>query len=461
MKNGRVYEGNTLNEIWPRQRADAEAVVDDARRVYSGIGVCGDRHREELTTARIADGISPLTIRRLTFRGGVVAMALLSAAKLIDEMLRLVWRSAPNAAVDLRLRYTEIHGWFAGVPVYRSMPVPTYPPAAYAELWPFLGWMSFPAARWFWAATTVVALAWMTWIVIRESGATGAWQRAAAALLLLAMNQTGVAIGNGQLILHVLPPLVVGLLLIHNGRGSWPEDLAASACVIFAMVKVTLAAPFLWLVLFAPALGEANRAWPWRLRPTLLVAAGYIALTLLAASFQDGSVLQQLREWLDVARVVSARGGDYANLNAWLNDAGLARLYPALSLVVFVALGLWLYRYRTVDLWVRIAVIAIVTRFWAYHRLYDDVLIVLAFVALWRIATSGTSKRVALDRAAATALIATSMLFMLLPARLGTAPAPWRQLFEVSHTVTWLGVLAFLAWSASRVAAHPEPLLSS
>ena len=379
-------------------------------------------------------------------------------------MLRLVWRSTPNAAIDLQDRYVEVHRWFAGVPVYSSMSAPTYPPASYATLWPLLGWMPLEAARWFWAVTTVAALAWMTWLVLRESGATGAWPSAAAALLLLAMNQTGVTIGNGQLILHVLPPLVAGLLLIHNGRGSLLEDLVASACVIFAMVKPTLAAPFLWLVLFAPASGADHRMWPWRLRPALLVAAGYTVLTFFAASFQDGSVLQQLREWINVAQIVSARGGDYANLSAWLNDAGLARLVPAVSLVVFVALGLWLYRYRHVDLWVRLGVVAIVTRFLAYHRLYDDVLIVVAFVALFRIVTSVAantnpvvepslpvaSERVARDRTVAAALIATSMFFMLLPARMGTAPAPWHQIFNVSHTVTWLGVLVFLGWHAAR-----------
>jgi hypothetical protein len=384
-------------------------------------------------------------------------------------MLRLVWRSGGSAAIDLRLRYAEVHGWFAGVPVYRSMPVPTYPPAAYATLWPLLGWMPLEAARWLWAATSVAALAGMAWLVVRESGATGGWNRAAVALLLLAMNETGVAIGNGQLILHVLTPLVVGVLLIHRGRGSWPEDLAAAACVIVAMVKVTLAAPFLWLVLLAPALGSEDRTWPWRLRPALLVAAGYAVLTLFAASFQDGGVLQQLREWMDVARIVSARGGDYANLNAWLNDAGLARFIPAASLVVFVALGFWLYRCRHGDLWVRLGVVAIVTRFWAYHRLYDDVLIVLSFVALCRIVTSvagdtspvvgssspGASERVGRDRAVAAALIVTSMLFMLLPARLGTAAAPWHQIFDVSHTVTWLGVLVFLGWYAQSVMPRP------
>jgi hypothetical protein len=42
------------------------------------------------------------------------------------------------------------------------------------------------------------------------------------------------------------------------------------------------------------------------------------------------------------------------------------------------------------------------------------------------------------------------MVFMLLPARLGTAPAPWKQIFDISHTVTWLGALVFLGWYAAR-----------
>ena len=82
-------------------------------------------------------------------------MALLAAAKLGDEMARLTWRSGATAAIDLKSRYVEVQGWFNGVPVYRTMLAPTYPPASYALLWPFLGWMSWEAAQWFWAATTV------------------------------------------------------------------------------------------------------------------------------------------------------------------------------------------------------------------------------------------------------------------------------------------------------------------
>jgi len=409
---------------------------------------------------------------RLALRSAVVVMALLAAAKLGDELARLVWRSDATAAIDLKWRYAEVQGWFNGVAVYRTMLAPTYPPASYVLLWPFLGWMSWGAARWFWAATTLVALAVLTWLVVRETGATGAWHRTLAALLLLAMNQTGVVVGNGQLTFHVLAPLVAGLLLLHRGSGTWTEDLAASAGVIFAMLKVTLAAPFLWLVVFAPRPAANRRIWPWRLRPLLLVAACYLTLTAFAASFQGAGLPTQLREWIGVTRTVSDRVGDYADVSAWLTPAGLGRLTPIVSLLIFFAFGAWSYRYRRVDLWVQLGVAGIVARLWAYHRQYDDVLVVLAFVALFRVArgvlseaggTSAPPTATAPEpevRAAATALIATCMLFMLLPARLGWAPSPGRQIFEVSHAASWLAMLVFLGWWA-RVSSDNLRAVSS
>jgi hypothetical protein len=150
-------------------------------------------------------------------------------------------------------------------------------------------------------------------------------------------------------------------------------------------------------------------------------------------------------------------------------DAALAPLVPVATAIVFVALGAWLYRHRRADLWVRLGVIAVVTRFLAYHRVYDDVLIVLALVALFRVATTavvaagaGDRQAIAPDAAAAlpaardsrsrtmaAALLGTSMFFMLLPARLGTAPPPWNLVFGGTHTVTWLATLAFLCWYAA------------
>ena len=91
---------------------------------------------------------SRLTLLRTGYLAGIAAMALLAAAKLTDEMLRLVWRSDATAAIDLRDRHLEVHGWFAGIPVYYALRAPTYPPATQPMLWPLLGWMSFETARW-------------------------------------------------------------------------------------------------------------------------------------------------------------------------------------------------------------------------------------------------------------------------------------------------------------------------
>ena len=370
------------------------------------------------------------------------------------------------------MRHAEVHAWFAGRPVYAEMQNAVYPPATYALLWPFLGWLPLREARWFWAVTTLAALAWMTWLIVRASGARKGWQTALAALMLLAMNQTGVAVGNGQLILHVMPPLVAGLLLMHRGRGSWRDDLIASACVTFALVKVTLTVPFLWLVLLAPRADASDsdhwRGWRWR--PAVCVAVMYAALTAFAMMFQSGTAMEQLRAWLDLARAVASAGGDYANVHTWLTRAGLTRFMLLASALIFIGLGVWLYRHRDVDLWIRLGVVALVARGWTYHRLYDDVLVVLALVPLFRMARTELDALDAVDapaggwetshtasshrdrrgRMAAAVLLGSAFLVMLLPARLGTMPGPWRALFNGSHALVWAAILALLVWRASQ-----------
>jgi hypothetical protein len=392
-------------------------------------------------------------VRRAAFRGSVIALALLAGAKLSDELLRLVWRSGRTAAIDLVLFHNEVHAWFAGRPVYAEFPKSAaYPPGTFPLLWPFVGWLPIQPARYLWAATAIVALAWLTWIIVRESRAADGWSKAFAALMLLSMNQTGVALGNGQLILHVLPVLLTGVLLVQRGQGSWREDLLAAACLIVALVKITITVPFLWLVLVAP---NDTR---WRFRPAVLVTIGYVGLTLIGASFQSGPLISQLRDWLAVAGTVSDRGADYGNINSWLHAQGADAWRLPASLAILLALGLWLHTHRQVEVWVRLGVIALVARFWTYHRLYDDVLVVIALVPLFRLASplipGGRAASEPDGRPtfagipvpiAAAVLLATTMAGMLLLARLGTSPPPWKLIFNGVHEVTWFAVLAFLA----------------
>ncbi len=383
--------------------------------------------------------------KRLTLflRVMVALMAPLGALKLGDELLRLVWRSGSTAAVDLKQRYGEVHAWFSGVPVYQVLSsTAAYPPATYPLLWPFMGWASIATARVLWAVTSAMALAWAALLISRESGADTRMERTFAVLTLLAVNQTGVALGNGQLILHMLPVLLTGVLLIQRGSGTWREDLLAAVCLIFALVKVTIAVPFLWLAIFVGA--EQPRSW--RLRPAILVTVGYVALTLFAASFQPGTVWQQTREWLTIAEALSRRAG-YGSVHSWLTEIGLEPLMLPASFALLIGLGAWLYRYRRADIWVRLGVTALVARFWTYHRLYDDVIVVVALVALTRLMLLGQAKSRAM---LPTLLLGVTVLFMLLPARLGMAPAPWYLLFNESHTITWLAVLAYLMYEAHR-----------
>jgi len=365
------------------------------------------------------------------------AMALLAVLKLGDEFRRLLWESGHAGAVDLKLRHEEIHDWFAGQPLYQVRPTAVYPPATYVLLWPFLGWLDLTPARWLWAVTSVVALGLLVYLTVRESGAATRLQSAFVALMALSMNATGVTIGNGQLALHILPALLCALLLLRRNQGQWRIRLLAVGLLLFALVKPTLSAPFLWIMLFAGG----------GLTTLALVALGYLGLTLFALSFQESNLAVLARQWLGSATLVAAEGG-YANLQTWLANAGLQEWILWASLLVLVALGFWVYHHREGDFWILLGVTAIVARLSTYHRVYDDVLILLPMVALFRTAKGETSSES--TRIAAGLLLAATIVSMLAPARLEHFQWPWSLMFTGGHALVWLVLLGFLLDRARR-----------
>ena len=96
-----------------------------------------------------------------------------------------------------------------------------------------------------------------------------------------------------------------------------------------------------------------------------------------------------MTKWSDRAAVGvewgTARGG-YANEHSWLEAIKLEGLEGPASLLALMILGFWVYRYRRADIWILMGVTALVARFWTYHMWYDDLLILLPMVALFRIA---------------------------------------------------------------------------
>lgn len=367
-------------------------------------------------------------------RFAVALMAVVSLAWLGYQFWRLlwgsvpIWPSSPVGAVDLMMRYDEVHGWFSGRPIYGG-PNAGYPPASFVLLWPLLGWLELSPARWLWAVASVAALGWLIYLLIQESGADTPLERAFVALIPLAIYPTGATIGNGQLAVLLIPALVGGLTRLQRQR-AWRDNLLAAILMLIALVKPSISVPFFWILLFVP------RTW----RPAALVVVGYLVLTIFAVSFQDSSLLATLREWMAGVSGLASWGG-YANLHSLLAALKLEEWSLPASLVILVALGWWIYHNRQGDPWLLLGVTALVTRFWTYHGWYDDLLILLPMVALFRVAKQAP---VSSEGVAAGILLALTLLVMLAPGGLYLLPPPWRTLYVAGQVIVWISGLIFL-----------------
>jgi len=346
-------------------------------------------------------------------------------------------------AADLRARHDEVQRWFSGKPVYGEVVDggvgATYPPQSFVVLWPFLGWNTLSAARWLWAITSVAALAWLAVLLVRGSGASTYLERMFVALFPLATHATGVTVGNGQLIIHILPPLLTALIIAHRKPTGWRSSSAVALLTLAALVKPTISVPFLWLILFLPG----------TVKPFLLVSLGYIGLTLFAASFQEGNLLSLINLWLTHSAMDPfIFDGGHANLHSFLASLGLHQWKLPASFFVLVALGIWTYRYRRQDLWLLLGVTGIVARLWSYHFMHDNLLIVFSEVALYR--TVRQRQLADSTRILAAVLLALSLLLMLPP------PSRLFLVWRAGEVFVWLSVLVFLisqAMKSSRAAA--------
>jgi hypothetical protein len=392
------------------------------------------------TVSPIKDGW--IAHKRLVLRTAVLAMSFAAVVWLGYEFYRLLWQPDQigpipihPGGIDLGLRHDDVHRWFAGVPLYKVKQNAPYPPATNVLLWVFLGWLELAPAIWLWAATTVPMLAWLVYLAVRESLADQPLERLFIALMPLSMYATGAVIGNGQLLVHLLPVLLTGLCLLASGSRRWPWDVLAASLVLFSLIKPTVSAPFFWIVLFTPG----------RIRPALLVCAGYAALTLFAASFQDASVFVLIEQWL--GRATSISSGASQNWSSWdlhvlMGALGRRDLIEPASLLVLCGLGLWVYLHRRVDLWILVGVTGIVARLWTYHGWYDDLLILLPMIALFR----WIKQRADFDGYSllASALLGTTLAVTIAPGGMYLLPAPFKTLYIGFQTVVWIVDLAFL-----------------
>jgi len=364
--------------------------------------------------------------KRFFLIAAILLMAVSAALRLSTEFYRLVAEPHWKGAVDLRMYHLAVHRWFAGRPVY-SLGAASYPPASFVLLWPFTGWLSLEPSRYLWALLAIALLISLIFFIQRECAATDLLDRIFLSLLPLSMYSTAIAIGNGQLILGILPPLLTSLAILKRRKNGVGFDLSVAGMFLITLVKPSISAPFFWLALFLPR----------RFRPAILICAGYLLLTFFAFLFQQTpapELLRQMnRETAGVA--VGHVTPGYANLHSWLGALGLGKWIFAGSLFLLCVLGWWVYRNRESDLWSLFAVTAIVARFWTYHLQYDDLLLLLPMIALFRMASSE-------DRSAGV-LFAIFWFSSLVPARLLHYPPPWNYLFEAGNSVLWMITLVF------------------
>jgi hypothetical protein len=259
------------------------------------------------------------------------------------------------------------------------------------------------------------------------------------------MYATGSAIGHGQLTIPLLPLLVCGLILVCRGRGTWRDDLLGSGLLVATLVKPTISAPFLWMPLLLPG----------KLRRIVIIGSGFAALTLIATELQGIGILSSHLAWVgsagsEAVKASDAGGGvvegNYGNLNSWLGALGLFEWNLPASLLALFALGYWTHRHRNADFWLLLGVVALVARFWSYHRLYDDMLILLPMIALFRMANRGPAPDG--HDVVAGALLAVALAAVIVPSTLiGWVPG-WGssllELFRYLQTTLWVAMLLFL-----------------
>jgi hypothetical protein len=270
----------------------------------------------------------------------------------------------------------------------------------------------------------------------------------------------GAALGNGQLIPLVLPILLYVVLHLSRpvaaeGNRPW----LASAAMLWALVQPTIAAPFFWLVLLVTD----------KKRYGITIAVCYLVLTLVSSFYSADRMLSKkpqfrgtnvLQRWTDKATKGAYHGsrlGGYGSVHDLLAETTWEPAQvQAVSLLLLATLGAWVYAHRHVDLWLLIGITALLARFWTYHRWYDDLLLMLPLVSLFRVTQLpryGTrAQRIALG------LFLVVWGFSLAPGVLYTVPV-----LVPLQVTTWLVVVVFLLYLSNRdrlVLASPLPVVA-
>jgi hypothetical protein len=433
---------------------------------------------------------------RVLLPAGIALMCVVSVVWLSYQSWRyfstpkqLESQGISRGAIDVQNRFMETRAWFRGENVYAIHPDAVYPPASYALLGIVFNRLRWQIIKVLWYGLSLASVGVLSWQLVRHSLAQSRVERVFVGLMPFAFYATGAALGNGQLVVFVLP-LVLNAVLLLTRPGLTPWDTSRGALLMLcALVQPTIAAPFFWLVMFVAP----------RIKPAVLVVAMYLGLTAFAVPFQIGATIpakpkpvgktpaaakasspapeptptpapgevpppdalqtdgavQILNTWRARATHGAYHGslkGGYASVHDLLAAMGLARWNWPVSLAILLGLGAWIFRNRQADLWLLLAVTAIVARIWTYHRWYDDLLLLFPLIALFRMTKlprfSPQSKTLA------AGLFFWMWLFLLAPGVLYTVRSS--DILVGIQVTGWIAGLVFLAYQVHRERQLPS-----
>lgn len=380
----------------------------------------------------------------------LITLVLLIAAalKFSIEIPYIFW-NPHQGAIDLRYYFDWTQAWGDGINVYGRADRPEYPPASLVLLFPLTGWLDWAATRVLWGVLSSLGIAVLIVITLRASAAVAWRQQMAVALIVLSNNGVGTALGNGQLILLVLP-VVLGAALIarHRAHTVWTDTLVA-LLVTVASVKPHLALPFVWVILIQPH----NLRW----RALGLAGTMYLGLTLVGAAWVSAPAWTLLAQAIRHGTMTAAGALD-PNLQFLVAKAGVPELMLPLSVMLLTLLGAWVWRHRAIDIWYQLAVCALVARLYVYHRVYDDVLLLLVEVALWQLSRGAPSAPV---RQAAWLLLVTHVLILIAPGTVKALPH-WAYIaIGLMQGSLWIITLGWLVSLAETSRSSTDSLLWS
>jgi len=369
----------------------------------------------------------------LAFAGGV-------------ELILKIWRLAgPQREIDLRassitVLYRVTLAWFEGEPVY-TFPnnISLYPPATWLLLWPTYSWLTFDQARLLWTFINLAALAALCLLCARAMSGQGRLASLCAGLAPLSVPAMADSFGIGQLTIVVLPLTIGAVVIAARTQPTWWSDAAAAALFVVALMKPNLTAPF-----FLPLVIVSRR-----IRLVAFVIFGYAVLTYAASLAQPVGLVTQIRDWLRYMRGVAGEG--YGNLQSLLIWLEWPEAFFPLVLALVIALAAWVWWCRRSDVWILLAVAAIVARLWTYHRVYDDAVLLIPVIALARMVGRDTDDVDWLQDLAVligfAAILWIPLQFHYAGSTLGafTVTRPWTVAFNMSHTVAAVAALVYLA----------------